>query len=89
MTAINMHDDIFDLIRQFQFVQETAGEVVFQYVPRRDLAEHEVAAMKARLMVKLGDDMRLKIAAVNEIPRAPSGKYRFLDQRLPLRYGDR
>ncbi len=89
MTAINMHDDIFDLIRQFQFIQETAGEVAFQYVPRRDLAENEVAAMKARLMVKLGDDIHLKIAAVNEIPRAPSGKYRFLDQRLPLRYGDR
>jgi phenylacetate-CoA ligase len=89
MTAINMHDDIFDLIRQFQFVQEAVGEVVFQYVPRRDLTEHEVAAMRARLMVKLGDDMHLKIAAVNEIPRAPSGKYRFLEQRLPLRYGDR
>ncbi len=89
MTAINMHDDIFDLIRQFQFVQEHSGKVIFQYVPKRGLTEGETETMMARLMLKLGNDVQLTLASVSEIPRAPSGKYRFLDQRLPLRYGDK
>jgi phenylacetate-CoA ligase len=88
MTAINMHDDIFDLVRQFQFVQEHPGKVLFQYVPRRTLAALELSTLTARLMVKLGDDMELQLEPVEKIPRAPSGKYRFLDQRLVLRYGD-
>ena len=31
----------------------------------------------------------LSLAAVNQRPRTKSGKYRFLDQRLPIQYGDR
>jgi len=31
----------------------------------------------------------LRLNGVAEIPRTKSGKYRFLDQRLPIQYGDR
>ncbi len=36
MTAINMHDDVFDNLRQFQFHQDKIGEVTFNYVPKED-----------------------------------------------------
>lgn len=90
MTAINMHDDIFDNLRQFQFFQETPGEVVFHYVSKNGgLPATEEVKIRQRLMVKLGEDVALKLRPVPEIPRTKSGKFRFLDQRLPIQYGDR
>jgi phenylacetate-CoA ligase len=90
MTAINMHDDIFDSLRQFQFLQEKAGEVIFRYVPKATSpVEAELKKIRDGLMLKLGDDVHLALQAVNEIPRTRSGKFQFLDQRLPIQYGDR
>jgi phenylacetate-CoA ligase len=90
MTAINMHDDIFDALRQFQFRQERAGEVTFQYVPKESaLTAAQAARIRSGLEAKLGGDVTLALQGVSEIPRTKSGKYRFLDQHLPIQYGDR
>ncbi len=90
MTAINMHDDIFDGLRQFQFRQDKAGEVVFHYVPKGgSLPDSELAKVRQGLMLKLGQDVTLALQAVAEIPRTKAGKFRFLDQHLPIQYGDR
>ena len=90
MTAINMHDDIFDSLRQFQFLQEKAGEVTFRYVAKTgSLSEQQIMRIRKGLVLKLGADVDLRLNGVPEIPRTKSGKYRFLDQRLPIQYGDR
>jgi phenylacetate-CoA ligase len=89
MTAINMHDDIFDSIKQFQFYQDTMGEVVFKYIPKKDLSSKELDTIRAGLMLKLGDDVKLTFSEVKEIVKSKTGKYRFLDQRLMLKYGDK
>jgi phenylacetate-CoA ligase len=89
MTAINMHDDAFDDLKQFQFFQDTPGRVVFRYVSRRILAPSEVERIRQRLVPKLGPDTQLEMAPVAEIARTPAGKMRFLDQRLSVRFGDR
>lgn len=90
MTAINMHDDIFDGLRQFQFRQTQPGAVVFQYVPKAPaLPAPAQAKIRQGLQAKLGEDVTLELEAVGEIPRTSSGKFRFLDQRLPIQYGDR
>lgn len=86
MTAINMHDDIFDGIRQFRFRQEQPGRVIFQYIPAGPLGEDRLARIRSGLAVKFGSDVELELRAVNEIPRSSSGKLHFLDQQLPIRY---
>jgi len=82
MTAINMHDDIFDHIRQFQFFQEEKGKVTFKYVPKETCCPDVVQDMKRRLMVKLGDDVDLGMEQVPAIPLTARGKHRFLIQKL-------
>lgn len=90
MTAINMHDDIFDALRQFQFRQDRAGAVTFHYVTKAGvLSEAEAARIRRGLEGKLGTDVTLALQQVAEIPRTKAGKYRFLDQQLPIQYGDR
>jgi phenylacetate-CoA ligase len=89
MTAINMHDRSFDDLRQFQFFQDTPGKVAFKYVPKAPLSPAQVEQLRQILAPKLGPDTELTLTAVSEIPRTKSGKYRFLDQRLDIKYGDR
>lgn len=86
MTAINMHDDIFDGIRQFRFRQERPGHVIFQYVPAEPLGKDRLHHIHAGLAAKLGNDMELELREVAEIPRSRSGKLHFLDQQLPVKY---
>ncbi len=90
MTAINMHDDLFDALRQFQFFQDRPGEVTFHYVAKAGtLPTSEQDRIRRGLERKLGDDVTLSLRPVVEIARTRSGKYRFLDQRLEIQYGDR
>ncbi len=84
MTAINMHDDLFDDLRQFQFYQEQQGKVAFRYVAKQPLGERQRQRIRQRLMVKLGSDVELSLVAVETIPRTRSGKCSFLDQHLPV-----
>ena len=86
MTAINIHDSLFDMLLQFQFRQDTPGQLEFCYVPRQSLADVEVQRIRAGLVRKLGDDVTLTVKAVSSIPRTAAGKYRFLDQRLDKSY---
>jgi len=89
MTAINMHDDIFDHIKQFQFLQEEKGRVNFHFIPKATCSEAVVKDMAARLQLKLGQDMELAMRAVEDIPLTPRGQHRFLIQKLELLYGDK
>lgn len=84
MTAINMHSRVFDNVRQFQFFQDTRGEVIFNVVRKSRYTAADTEHIKHELGRKLGSDMKLEIRFVEQISRTASGKHRFLIQRLPL-----
>ena len=88
MTALNMHSDIFDHVRQFQFYQDKPGEVAFRVARKDTYSDRDSTRIYTELKEKLGDDMKLGIEFVEEIPKSPAGKFRFLDQKLPIKYHD-
>ncbi len=88
MTAINMHNDIFDNVKQFQFHQNEAGKIVLNIVRGNSYTDRDSQRIHSELMKKLGSDVNLEIAFVETIARQKNGKLRFLIQRLPLAYGD-
>lgn len=88
MTAINMHNSLFDNVRQFQFYQEKRGEVVLNIVKSASYGEHDNHRIKEEIGAKLGNDVRLHLNFVGEIPRTKSGKFRFLIQKLPVGHCD-
>ena len=88
MTAMNFHDDIFDVLKQFQFYQDTPGAVVFRYIPKQTGSSAGMEEIQRRLLKKLGDDIRLTLEEVAEIPFTPRGKTRFLVQKLPIAFHD-
>ncbi len=88
MTAINMHSNVFDNIKQFQFFQEEKGKVIFNIVRKNNYTEKDTEYIYNELKKKLGNDTELKINFVDSIPRTKSGKYRFLIQKLPIKFGE-
>jgi phenylacetate-CoA ligase len=88
MTAINMHSNVFDNVKQFQFYQEKKGEVFFNIVKKQTYTHRDTEYIRRELYKKLGDDVNLIIRFVDHIPLTRRGKYRFLIQKLPIGFGD-
>ncbi|MFH1892631.1 MAG: hypothetical protein ABIK83_08125 [Candidatus Zixiibacteriota bacterium] len=82
MTAINMHTDIFDHVKQFRFVQDVKGRIRMEIVRKSDYSSKNERYIIDGISEKLGEDMELEIAYVESIPRAKSGKARFLVQNI-------
>ena len=89
MTAINMHSNVFDNVKQFQFYQDKKGEVIFNIVRKDGYTEKDTEHIEKELGQKLGYDVDLIIRFAVCIPRTQSGKYRFLIQKLPIEFGDK
>lgn len=85
MTAINMHDETFDNVRQFQFYQDTPGKVVLKILPNEKFSDRDLNRIYESIKFKLGNDTDLEIKVVDSIPRTKSGKLRFLDQKLEIK----
>ena len=84
MTAINMHDDVFDGVKQLQFRQSRPGMLTLDYVPKPGFSDEDIPRIRQALLRKLGDDTELELQGVDSIPRAPSGKAQWLVQEIDV-----
>jgi phenylacetate-CoA ligase len=78
LTAINMHDSIFDGLLGVQFAQGKPGQVEFRYQPGPVWQPARVESMRAGLLRKLGDDFDLRLREVDEVEKTAAGKHRWL-----------
>lgn len=84
IAAINMHDEVFDNVHQFQFSQSEIDECVLKIVRKAGYGEADEKAIKSKIGGKLGGGVVLNLKYVKDIPRTKSGKYKFMDQRIAL-----
>jgi phenylacetate-CoA ligase len=82
LTAVNMHDGIFDGLYAVQFAQEQPGVVEFRYQPGPRWHESREGGVRAGLLKKLGDDFALELRKVSDVERTKAGKARWLVSRL-------
>ena len=78
LTAINMHDRIFDGLYAVQFAQAGPGIVEFRYQPGTQWQPEREDRMRAGLLKKLGDDFQLNLRSMPEIEKTKAGKHRWL-----------
>jgi phenylacetate-CoA ligase len=83
-TALNMHDDTFLHVRQFQFMQETPGRAVLRIIPAQGFADKDKEKIHRNLGRKLDGRLTFTVACVDAIPLSPRGKAIYVDQRIPL-----
>lgn len=81
--AMNMHDDTFSRVRQFQFCQDTPGEAILRIVPADGFSDADQQHMLGRLQTKLEHRLSIHVETVAEIPLSPRGKAIYVDQRIP------
>jgi phenylacetate-CoA ligase len=84
MTMLNMHDDIYQHLRQYQFVQNEKGKVILKVIPQKTYTFEEGVNIKERLKIKLGDDIELEIQTVSEIEFTKRGKHKALIQNIKM-----
>jgi len=81
-TSLNMHDDTFVRVRQFQFVQETPGRAVLRVVPGEGFGEADASRIHRNLERKLKGRLTFTIERVDAIPLSTRGKAIYVDQRI-------
>jgi phenylacetate-coenzyme A ligase PaaK-like adenylate-forming protein len=82
-TALNVHDDTFDHVRQFQFYQDTPGRAVLRLVPAPGFGERDRVRVLGALNRKLDRRLELTLQIVDAIALSRSGKSIYVDQRIP------
>ncbi len=82
-TALNMHDDTFDCVRQFQFVQEQPGVATLRLAPSAGFDESIRARIIQNLGRKFAARLTFEIVIVESIELSARGKAIYVDQRIP------
>jgi phenylacetate-CoA ligase len=82
LTAINMHDRLFDGLLAVQFFQEQAGVVECRFQPGPQWQSNRDEVMRAGLLKKLGDDFTLTLQQVTEVEKTSAGKHKWLVSKL-------
>ena len=80
MTSLNIHSQELNDVRKYQFYQDTPGVCELRVVLSADTGKPE-AVLKGVERVyagKLGDEMRLNVVQVDDIPLTARGKHRFI-----------
>ena len=84
VTALNVHSDVFDNVRQLQFYQRDKGKVELRIIRKPEYSERDSRRILAALNEKIGDTLELSLSFPDEIPLMPRGKFRFVIRELPL-----
>lgn len=82
-TAMNMHDDTFENVRQFQFYQEEPGRAVLRIIPGPAFTDQDAARIHQNLGRKLEGRLAFTIQHTDSIPLSPMGKVVYVDRRIP------
>jgi len=81
--ALNMHDDTFLHVRQFQFFQNTPGRAVLRIVAADSFTDEDRKRILHNLGRKLDGRVHLTIETVDSIRITPRGKAIYVDQQIP------
>ena len=88
MAAINFHDDTFDGIDAYQFVQDLVGECEVHVVADYLLDNKNIELIRNRVTGKLGVAVECSVCQVDKIKLSSRGKYRLLIQNCNVSEGN-
>ncbi len=74
-------------VREAQIVQEDTSAITVRVVPREGYSPADERTMLAELRLRLGSEIGIRFERVDHIPRASSGKFRFVVSKVPVTVG--
>jgi phenylacetate-CoA ligase len=84
VTALNVHNDVFDNVQQLQFYQREKGKVQLRLKRKPGYSDRDSRRIMAALNEKMGDTMDVSLNFTDEIPLMPRGKFRFVIRELDI-----
>lgn len=82
-TAMNMHDDTFIRVQQFQFMQKVPGQAILRVVPGEGFCDKDITRIRHNLGRKLDGRLTFAVEIVEAIALTAGGKAIYVDQRIP------
>jgi phenylacetate-CoA ligase len=82
-SAVNVHDDTFDHVLQFQFSQNTPGKAILKVIPATEFREQDITKIKTTLNKKFDGRFHFDVIVVQNIALSKRGKAIFVDQQIP------
>lgn len=83
-TALNVHDDTFEGVLQYQFYQDTIGEVTIRIVPAGDFSDPDRERILTRLNGQFAGRVKLTMELCDTIPLTHRGKAVWIVQKLDI-----
>lgn len=83
IAAINMHDDTFEGLVQYQFHQEEIGKVIIKIIIRDD-KQFSINKMISNLSNKFDNKVDIDVKIVDTIERTERGKFKYLIQKIKV-----
>lgn len=74
-------------MKEYQLYQNREGEIILHIVKKEKFSDTDVHHIKENFKRRLGDEFSLSLEYMDSIPRTRRGKYQFLIQKLPIRWG--
>jgi phenylacetate-CoA ligase len=84
ITALNMHTNIFDNVRQYQFHQFKKGAVTLKIIQDKKFSDLDEKNIKYELGQKFRSLVDLNISYVKKLETTKNGKFKYLLQELEL-----
>jgi phenylacetate-CoA ligase len=81
-SAVNVHDDTFENVLQFQFYQDTPGRALLRIVPALGFNEKDKQRIRQNLGRKFDNRLEFEICMTDSIPLSKSGKTIYVDQQI-------
>ena len=81
-TALNMHDDTFDGIVEFQFVQDQPGQACLRVVPANGATRYDLKRISEHLGRKLSGQIEVEIQVCDSLEKTRVGKHKFVVQNI-------
>lgn len=81
-SALNVHDNTWDNVIQFQYVQRQRDIVVLRVMKAERYTDADETRILDRMRARFGDEIRLRIEYVSEMPKTPRGKTRLIVREI-------
>ena len=86
IASTNTHIDIYKNVEKFQFYQNQKGYFELRIVEKKGIKSSSYSSLKKELNKILNNNFDFSIKIIDEIPRTKTGKYKFLIQKLSLKF---
>lgn len=81
-TALNLHNDAYNYIKNIQYKQEEIGRLEVRIVPEKNYTSVIKEALLDELMLKVGNNLKIEIVEVENVEYTKNNKFQLLIQKI-------